>query len=159
MVLASAALADLVRRTTADLGDYPLGWRDRAGGDTELRSGAKLVGTDDYEVWLLCWPQGTSVSPHDHGRSAGAFAVVAGELTELRWPAGRLVARRLDPGQVVAVPCGTVHDVISPAGLAYSVHAYSPPLSTMSFYDDRGRHVLRTEAVADTSSDFDLAAI
>lgn len=150
-------LADLVRQTVAHLGDFPLDWRDRVGGSTELRSGVRLVETDECEVWLLCWPQGTSVSPHDHGDSLGAFAVVAGELTELRWRDGRRVDQTLVAGPVVTIPRGVVHDVISPAGMAYSVHAYSPPLSTMSFYDEDGRRVLRTEAVADTSAEFDLA--
>ena len=157
MALEPEDLADLVRRTVAHLGDFPLGWRDRVGGSTELRSGAKLVDTDECEVWLLCWPQGTNVSPHDHGASAGAFALVAGALTELRWQDGRRVEQALAPGSVVGIPRGVVHDVISPEGLAYSVHAYSPPLATMSFYDQDGRGVLRTESVEDTSSEFDLA--
>lgn len=37
---------------------------------------------DDAEVWLLTWLPGQGADLHDHGRSAGAFVVMLGELTE-----------------------------------------------------------------------------
>ena len=71
-----------------------------------------------------------------------------------RWP--WLRRRRLSAGDQAAFPLGWVHDVVwapSPAGAqphqpTLSVHAYSPRLTTMSYYEvtDRGTlHRQRTE--------------
>lgn len=150
-MLTAAALEQLARTEAGRLG----GWRHRRGGDHELRSGLRLARTDDSEVWLLCWPPGARVTPHDHGASAGAFMVLSGTLTETRWDDGQMDERRLAPGQIVHVAPGAVHDVVAEAAPAYSVHAYSPPLTTMSFYDTDGRRVLRTEVVEDTPAEFE----
>jgi hypothetical protein len=75
---------------------------------------------------------------HDHGDSAGAFTVVSGELTEAVWDptVGHVVERSVATGDAVAFGTSYVHDVRN-VGIqtAVSVHAYSPPLTTMSFYD------------------------
>ena len=42
----------------------------------------RLAATDEYEVWLLTWLPGQGTDLHDHGGSAGALAVVSGEVTE-----------------------------------------------------------------------------
>jgi quercetin dioxygenase-like cupin family protein len=148
--LSTAVLADLARRAAGQMG----GLRRRMGGSTELRSGVRLALSADHEVWLLCWPPGSSVAPHDHGPSAGAFVVLSGRLTELRWAAGERHERAVEAGQIVEIPRGAVHDVVAVDGPAYSVHAYSPPLQTMSFYGDDGETVLRTEIVEDTPAEF-----
>ena len=99
------------------------------------RSGVRILQTVDYDVWLLRWPPGTRVTPHDHGDSAGAFAVLEGELLELRWQTSLPECRLVTPGMMVSFKSGVVHDVVAANQVAYSVHAYSPPLETMSFYD------------------------
>ena len=122
------------------------------GDDPLRRSGMRLDATKDYEVWLLRWPPGTRVSPHDHGDSAGAFAVMSGELMELRWnepiPESRVIGR----GDTVTIEQGVVHDVVAMSGPSYSVHVYSPPLKDMSFYDDFGFEVVRQVAVEEPRS-------
>jgi mannose-6-phosphate isomerase-like protein (cupin superfamily) len=111
------------------------------------RTGLRLLASDDHDAWLLSWPPGTSVTPHDHGDSTGVFTVVQGELIELRrrrdlkWRP-RVVRAR----QVVQVPAGTVHDVRANTQ-TLSVHVYSPPLTSMSFYDDLGIRPLRRTAI------------
>ncbi len=144
------ALARLARQAAGRLG----GWRNRAGGVTQLRSGIRLKAAEDHEVWLLCWPPGSSVTPHDHGASAGALVVVSGHLTETRWQDGRRTETALEPGRVVQVERGQVHDVVATGATAYSVHAYSPPLRSMTFFGDDGRTVLRTESVEDAPAHF-----
>jgi hypothetical protein len=89
------------------------------------------------------------VTPHDHGDSAGAFAVVSGELVELRWFATGPRARTVRPGRAIIIERGVVHDVIAGRGLSLSVHVYSPPLAAMSFYDAAGTEALRREVVDD----------
>lgn len=123
-------------------------WRPLLDTDPTFRTGLRLVETDDYDAWLLHWPAGTSVEPHDHGESKGVFTVVSGELTELRWHAGRCRPRQVRPGTLVSIPAGVVHDVLSPEGQSLSVHVYAPALVTMRFFDDDGRR-LATRWVAE----------
>jgi mannose-6-phosphate isomerase-like protein (cupin superfamily) len=100
------------------------------------RGSMRLLTTDVYDAWLLTWPPGSNVDPHDHGDSHGAFAVVTGELEEIRWRGRRRRTRLLRAGDVTTVPAGVVHDVVGVGStLAVSVHAYSPPLREMRFYE------------------------
>lgn len=123
-------------------------WVHRLGEHPSRRSGLRLLATHDYDAWLLRWPADTGVTPHDHGGSTGAFTVVNGRLTERRWRSGRQEDRRVLPGDVVTVGRRVVHDVFS-AGPdpAVSVHAYSPPLSSMGFYDESGTRLLDRQMV------------
>ncbi|ALE75186.1 cysteine dioxygenase [Pseudonocardia sp. EC080625-04] len=89
------------------------------------------------DVWLISWATEQIAELHDHAGSIGALTVVSGTLTERRWggPAG-LRTRTLRHGRGAAFPLGHVHDVANTADeAAVSVHAYSPPLSAMSYYE------------------------
>jgi predicted metal-dependent enzyme (double-stranded beta helix superfamily) len=97
----------------------------------------RLTCADDHEVWLLSWLPGQRTGFHDHGESSGAFRVARGTLRERAAPGCR-------PGPPVPVRRGTVrsfgpryvHDVINASVRpAVSVHAYSPPLSTMRRFE------------------------
>lgn len=111
------------------------------------RSSLRVLATDAYDAWLIWWPPATSVTPHDHGESAGAFCVLRGELQEIRWAGGTARARRVPRGETVTIPPRVVHDVIAGQHPTLSVHVYAPPLDRMSFYDPSGSRVVRTEAV------------
>jgi predicted metal-dependent enzyme (double-stranded beta helix superfamily) len=131
----AAALAGVARRLAA----RAPGWRAQIESHPSTRTGRRVLVTDAYDAWLLRWPPGTRVAPHDHGGSAGAFAVVAGELTELRWHGALRSARTVEPGQVVTIDPDVVHDVVATGpDAAYSLHVYAPPLSSMGFYDSAG---------------------
>jgi quercetin dioxygenase-like cupin family protein len=118
-------------------------WWDRLPALAHQRSGLRLLNTADYDAWLLRWPPGTRVTPHDHGGSVGAFTVVRGELTEIRWSRDLRGARRVFAGEVVRIGQGVVHDVVaSGAEPSVSVHVYAPPLATMGYYDDEGVELL-----------------
>jgi predicted metal-dependent enzyme (double-stranded beta helix superfamily) len=96
---------------------------------------------DSHEVWLISWLPGQATGFHDHGGSAGAFAVVWGTLMERR------VVGATTTGQVLAKPVGAgesrafgpryIHDVRNAAtsAVAVSVHAYLAPLPAMTRYD------------------------
>lgn len=103
----------------------------------------RLLGNEHYEAWLIAWPAGGNVSPHDHGGAAAAIAVATGRLTEVRLGTGLVRETTLGPGETRYVPATAVHDVVNRGSEpAVSVHVYSPPLSTMGFYDpDTGRRV------------------
>ena len=137
--LSARALADII----VGLARIAPAWVHRLEPHPSARTGLRLLATDEYDAWLLRWPPGTRVTPHDHGPSVGSFTVVSGELTERRWRAALRHDRQVAAGQLVVVPAGVIHDVISTGPEpAVSVHAYSPPLTTMGFYDDDARQLL-----------------
>jgi hypothetical protein len=90
---------------------------------------------------------------HDHGGSLGALTLLSGSLDEFRWDGERLRRRRLEAGDQAGFPLGWVHDVlwaptadaaaIEVQGPTLSVHAYSPPLTVMSYYEVTAQHTLR----------------
>lgn len=132
--MSAAELATLVRAIAAD---EPL-WVPRLVlPTTSERRWTQLVGDQGVDVWLLSWLPGQSTELHDHGFSAAAFAVVRGRLTELRQGAdGRLHSLRRGAGSVTTIAAGVVHDVHGAGNSpAVSIHAYSPPLREMNYYD------------------------
>lgn len=115
---------------------------------TEHRWSARLRHDDDVDVWLISWVPDKSTELHDHAGSLGALTVLSGALSEFRWAGDRLLQRTLHAGDQAAFPIGWVHDVMhSPDSAAttptLSVHAYSPPLTAMSYYDVTDRATLR----------------
>lgn len=150
----TTALASLVR-TIADRTDL---WRPHVRFGTAERYWTRLDGPDGVDVWLLTWMPSQGTDLHDHGDSSAAFVVVQGALTEVRVDrrnesAGLRSAVVRAPAVRVVEP-GVVHDVrndlVEPA---VSIHAYSPKLSRMTFYDlvggDDGQLVARTEVLGD----------
>ena len=112
---------------------------------------ARLHSDDELDVWLISWVPGRSTALHDHGGSLGALTVLSGALRETRWDGAALRHRRLTAGDQAAFPLGWVHDVVwaperdssAPVGPTLSVHAYSPPLTVMSYYEVTHRNTLR----------------
>jgi predicted metal-dependent enzyme (double-stranded beta helix superfamily) len=106
--------------------------------DPQERHYARLVRTPEYEAWLLTWLPGQSTGLHDHGGSAGAFAVVRGALHESTpcadGPRTGLRGRRLALGDVRAFGPDHLHDVAPVDGPAVSLHVYAPALSRMTRY-------------------------
>ena len=126
-------------------------WLHRVRLDPQGRWYERLHADADHEVWIISWLPGQSTGFHDHGGSAGAFAVVLGELQEAL-PEGP-AARTLEGGQVRGFGGHHVHDVRNVSGApAVSVHVYAPPLSRMNRYDldENGELVtLRSESAED----------
>jgi len=140
--LSTAEVADIAEKWAGSAAEL-----ERLGDDPLRRTGLRLLATDDYDVWLLRWPHRTRVSPHDHGGSVAAFAVISGELAELRRGDSGPTSRTVGPGEVVTIEHGNVPDVAALCGPSYSVHVYSPPLTETSFYDEFGVVVMRQMAV------------
>jgi Cysteine dioxygenase type I len=103
---------------------------------------------DGAQIWLLTWLPGQGTPLHDHGPSAGAFAVARGSLTErvVAAPRGRRVhesSSELAAGRLRFFGSHYVHQVTN-AGTApaVSVHVYAPALRLMNTYRvSRGRLV------------------
>jgi predicted metal-dependent enzyme (double-stranded beta helix superfamily) len=119
--------------------------------DPDQRWYHRLAAASDHELWLLSWLPGQETGFHDHGQSAGAFAVVLGALSERAAPRGwiRPGARPLAEGSVRSFGPRYVHNVSNPYGQpAVSIHAYSPPLAAMRRFEPGGDGRLRALAEA-----------
>jgi mannose-6-phosphate isomerase-like protein (cupin superfamily) len=111
-------------------------WRAVARHDTNRRRPVRLLVTDHYEAWVIGWTTDQGTRLHDHGDSTGALVVTAGELTEVLPCSDGLGERTLDAGRIRTFPVGTVHDIINRnPEPATSIHVYSPPLTTMTYYE------------------------
>ena len=99
--------------------------------------------------WRVIWTDGRQLPTLVDGG-----VDIAGELREQRWvPAERaLRTRRLRAGKGATFALGHVHDVVnSEPRHAVSVHAYSPPLTAMSYYAvDAAGDLRRTRTVLTT---------
>ena len=112
-------------------------WRPRVHHQLYRRFYERVVSAEDHEVWLICWDVGQMTLLHDHGTSAGAFVVVDGALLEDHGRAGtgRLRQRRISRGRIMSFGPKYVHNLTNPGpGLATSIHAYSPKITTMTYY-------------------------
>jgi predicted metal-dependent enzyme (double-stranded beta helix superfamily) len=144
----SLSLADLTALTRDVAAEVRTG-RHAVDVDPERRW-YRLLRSDDYlDVWLISWATEQASELHDHAGSLGALTVVSGSLVEQRWVGDGLRARRVRAGRSIGFPLGHVHDVSNPAAApAVSVHAYSPPLTAMSYYTvDPGVRLRRTRSV------------
>ena len=121
------------------------------GGDRRF---VRLLQSEAYDAWLIAWDPASDLDLHDHGGSEGAFHVVRGWLVEVHADLDRrhpLQTLRLRAGTTRQVAATRVHRVWNPGpGEALSVHVYSPPLTSMVFYDDHPDRFLapiRTQVV------------
>jgi predicted metal-dependent enzyme (double-stranded beta helix superfamily) len=147
-------LVDYTRLVAADVnaGRYPYIKYDES-----ERWHQRLYRDQRVDVWLISWlpTQGTQL--HDHGGSAGAFTVVSGELTEAVYRTGgrqpaSLVDWQRPAGASIGFGSRYVHDVRNLSDRpAVSVHAYSRPLTSMTFYDvaDAGELITLAKVVTD----------
>lgn len=112
----------------------------------------RLSSDPAVDVWLLSWLPGHATDLHDHGPSAAAFAVVRGELNEVRIGAGgRYVTVPRRPGSATALDVGVIHDVRGAGSRpAVSIHAYSPPLTQMTYYEIDRAGRLRARSTLET---------
>ncbi len=153
-LLGVSELRALTRRIAAEV----LDGRHEVHIDPDRRWFRQILGDGFVDVWLISWAREQAAELHDHAGSLGALTVVRGELAEQHWSGSRrprwgrrapgLRTRRLAAGRTVGFAAGHVHDVVNEqAEPAVSVHAYSPPLTAMSYYEVRpGGRLLRTRS-------------
>jgi hypothetical protein len=109
--------------------------------DPDARWHQRIYRDRTVDTWLISWLPSQGTQLHDHGGSAGSFTVVSGELAEAGYVrsgrhSGELEEHVRGAGCSVGFDSGYVHDVrnLSDAP-AISVHAYSRPLTSMTYYD------------------------
>jgi predicted metal-dependent enzyme (double-stranded beta helix superfamily) len=157
------SLADLTTITRQVAAEVAAGMHEVRVDDTH-RWSRRLHADPHLDVWLISWATEQAAELHDHGGSIGALTVVRGELTEWRWTSGGPEDHQVSPEQLLAsgpglrrrafsastgaaFPLGHVHDVSNRrTEPAVSVHAYSPPLSTMSYYGVERGTLIRTRS-------------
>ena len=140
-----------LRAITVELSSRRDLWADLVVHDPDVRWYLPLHRSNSCDVWLLAWERGQDTDWHDHGGSSGSFAVAEGSLLEqYRVPSGRRLARRrLAAGAAVAFGPGHVHDVAHGGeSSSTSIHAYSPPLSAMTYYTATDYGLIARETVA-----------
>jgi len=100
---------------------------------------SRLIATAFYDVWLITWPDGSGLEPHDHGDVRSVLQVVDGELTETfqdRRTSLESAVRTLRRGSVTLAEPTVVHGLGNRSGAdATSLHVYSPPLVDVTFFD------------------------
>lgn len=141
----SLSMAELVEWTSSVAADVRAGLYD-VHADPDERWHVRLYCDDRVDLWLISWTEDQGTQLHDHGGSNGAFSVVRGELTESVWVDGPGTLRDhvRHAGDTVVFGEHYVHDVRNThAPTAVSVHAYSPPLERMSFYDVEDHRLVR----------------
>lgn len=130
----------------------------------DRRWAVRLESDDELDLWLISWVPDKSTQLHDHAGSLGALTVLSGALSEFRWAGSALRQRTLFAGDQASFPIGWVHDVVQassavvgPNEPTLSVHAYSPPLTAMSYYEVTAHATLRrTHSVLTDQPEGDL---
>jgi predicted metal-dependent enzyme (double-stranded beta helix superfamily) len=132
------------RLSTATLLDIADSWAADAAADHPPlvdagRGYELLIRTPSFEAWLIDWARSGALDLHDHGGSVGAVRVVAGTLVEAYTDLDQrrpLRSQRLSAGEGLRISARRVHEIWNPGPApARSIHVYSPPLGTMTYYD------------------------
>jgi len=135
---------NMLASIASGLAQVAVPWELRTGEAPADRRFERVLSTAAYDAWVIYWPAGIELELHDHGGSCGAFAVVGGQLDEDSVVDGQRRTVRLAAGQTVAFGPDHVHAVANRTTRpATSIHVYSPPLSTMAFYDAEDNGELR----------------
>jgi predicted metal-dependent enzyme (double-stranded beta helix superfamily) len=111
-------------------------WRHLVRHDPNRRTYEEVMRNDQVGVWVICWLDDHDTGFHDHDISAGAVAVVQGEVREERMRmGGEPVTRVYGPGESFDFVASDIHRMShAGGGPAVSLHAYSPPLWRMGAY-------------------------
>ena len=121
--------------------------------DAEERWHQRIYRDPRIDIWLISWLPSQGTELHDHGGSSGAFTVLSGTLTEsvpCGYADGRVQIRDTERAAGSSVKFGRhyIHDVRNAgADAAISVHAYSPPLSSMTYYGVAGGDLVAARTV------------
>jgi hypothetical protein len=147
-----------LRTITRHLAEQEDFWRPQGVHDPARPSRSQLLWSPQVEIWLIGWETDGGIEPHDHGGASGAFTVCEGTIDthECSIAEPHEVRRRtLHKGDTVTFDGDHVHELVNRSGApATTIHAFSPALTTMTFYAPVAGElvVARREAVADPDS-------
>ncbi|MES1246976.1 MAG: cysteine dioxygenase family protein [Actinomycetota bacterium] len=148
--LSRAELRDVVEAVADDRE----AWEPHVHHDPDSRHFVQLHRDPHLDVWLICWTNSQDTGLHDHDVSAGAVHVCRGNLLEdrLELREGMLERVWVDrrAGATFDFDASHVHAVRHPQGRApaVSIHAYSPALWRMGYYDIGEDGLLRRTSIS-----------
>jgi Cysteine dioxygenase type I len=130
---------ELVELATA-LGRDRVLWEEHVRHDPNERYFLQLYRDVHLDVWLICWLDAQDTGYHDHDLSSGAVYVVDGTLAEERFHFDgehlRTSVRERPAGDVFDFDGSYIHLMRhAGTGPATSIHAYSPALWRMGYYE------------------------
>ncbi len=138
-----------------ELADRPELWIDFVRHDASQRVYEELLSDAHLTAWLICWMDDQDTGFHDHDVSAGAVAVVGGDVREERLAIGGERSgvgehtRRFAAGDAFHFSPSDIHRVRHGGGdPAVTLHVYSPPLARMGAYTIGDDGVLARRAIA-----------
>jgi hypothetical protein len=129
----------LAELAAAVAGEQPL-WKHLVHHDPDERYFAQLYRDPHVDVWLICWLDQQDTGYHDHDVSSGAVFVCSGVLAEDRFHFDgdrlRQLTRERPAGSVFDFDAAYIHRMRhAGGGPATSIHAYSPALWRMGYYE------------------------
>ncbi len=123
------------------LGSEPRFWSDLVRHDPDTRYFNHLYRDVNLDIWLICWLDTQDTGYHDHDVSSGAVYIIEGSLCEdyfHRDDAGWIDVRTRErrAGEVFHFDASSIHGLRHADGPpATSLHAYSPALWRMGYYE------------------------
>jgi predicted metal-dependent enzyme (double-stranded beta helix superfamily) len=119
-----------------ELADRPELWIDFVRHDASQRVYEELLSDAHVTAWLICWMDDQDTGFHDHDVSAGAVAVVSGNVREERLAiGGQPRGRKFAAGDAFHFSAADIHRVRhGGSDPAVTLHVYSPPLAQMGAY-------------------------
>jgi predicted metal-dependent enzyme (double-stranded beta helix superfamily) len=120
-----------------ELADRPELWIDFVRHDASQRVYEELLSDAHVTAWLICWMDDQDTGFHDHDVSAGAVAVVSGNVREERLAIGAEPrGREFRAGEAFHFAASDIHRVRhGGSDPAVTLHVYSPPLARMGAYE------------------------
>jgi len=122
--------------------------------DEQSRWYQRIYRDQRVDVQLISWLPDQGTQLHDHGGSSGSFTVISGKLSEAVFVrsgrnAGQLREREHKAGRSVGFDSRYVHDVRNLSDEpAVSVHAYSPALTSMTYYNIEAGELVEVATIA-----------
>lgn len=116
-----------------------------------------LYENEQVTIWWLNWDKTEGTQIHDHGASQVALYVADGSFVEDYYDpqSQQFIVRKFEAGQATILPSPYIHRVSNHGDQKYdhavSIHAYSPPLKQMGYYElhEKGGVRLTSEWVVD----------
>ncbi|HWB22239.1 MAG TPA: cysteine dioxygenase family protein [Gaiellaceae bacterium] len=142
-----------LRALAATVGNEPDLWQAHVSHDPNQRNYTQLYRDPQLDIWLICWTNQQDTGFHDHDRSAGAVQIVEGELVEDRFEFSGSTLRETSTthreGATFDFDASHVHRLRHHLGaVATSIHAYSPALWRMGYYDPDPAGLLRRTSIS-----------
>jgi hypothetical protein len=135
MARRAAGLVDMAALARTGTGAFTVLWQD-----------------EESVAWLNVMPEPRDTGYHDHDGSAAGIYVIEGNVTNEGLPlGGPRRPRHYGPGDSFSLPGSAIHRMYHDIG-AVTIHVYSPPLSSIGYYEIVGGLLQRTPGPPDDAS-------